>query len=49
MGAMALLRQFFHDADWYAKGGAKNKDLAIEAYNNIKSFRLFSKRTISLM
>ena len=36
MGAMALLRQFFHDADWYAKGGAKNKDLAIEAYNNIK-------------
>ena len=37
MGAMALLRQFFHDARWYAKGGAKNKDLSIEAYNQIKN------------
>ena len=37
MGAMALLRQFFHDANWYAKGGAKNKDLAIEAFNRIKN------------
>lgn len=37
MGAMALLRQFFHDAHWYAKGGAKNKDLSIEAYNQIKN------------
>ena len=33
MGAMALLRQFFHDADWYKKGGAKNTDLALEAHN----------------
>ena len=33
MGAMALLRQFFHDADWYKNGGAKNTDLALEAHN----------------
>jgi len=31
MGSMALLRQVFHDADWYAKGGATNKDLSLEA------------------
>ena len=33
MGAMALLRQFFHDAAWYKKGGAKNTDLALQAHN----------------
>ncbi len=33
MGAMALLRQLYLDADWYAKGNMKNKDLAIEALN----------------
>lgn len=32
MGAMALLRQFFHDADWYAKKGSKTKDLSLEAF-----------------
>ncbi len=37
MGSMALLRQFFHDAKWYATGSSKTKDLSIEAYNNIKS------------
>ena len=31
MGSMALLRQVFHDANWYAKGGATNKDLSLEA------------------
>lgn len=31
MGAMALIRQFYYDADWYSKGNANNKDLAIEA------------------
>ena len=41
MGAMALLRQFFHDADWYKKGGAHNKDMAIEAFNTIKSLPAF--------
>ncbi|WP_340066969.1 amidohydrolase family protein [Ascidiimonas aurantiaca] len=30
MGAMALLRQFYHDAAWYEKGNANTKDLAIE-------------------
>ncbi|PHS52393.1 MAG: amidohydrolase [Lutibacter sp.] len=34
MGSMALLRQAYFDADWYAKGGAKNKDLSLEALNN---------------
>ena len=41
MGAMALLRQFFHDADWYKKGGASNKDLAIEAFNGNKNLPAF--------
>lgn len=33
MGSMALIRQLYHDADWYAKGHSKTKDLAIEALN----------------
>jgi imidazolonepropionase-like amidohydrolase len=37
MGSMALLRQVYFDADWYAKGGAKNKDLSLEALNNNKN------------
>ena len=31
MGAMALIRQFYYDLDWYKKGGSDSKDLAIEA------------------
>ncbi len=31
MGAMALIRQFIHDARWYAEGNASEKDLSIEA------------------
>lgn len=31
MGSMALIRQMYHDADWYAKGNVKRKDLALEA------------------
>ncbi|TYP72873.1 amidohydrolase family protein [Aquimarina intermedia] len=31
MGAMALLRQMYLDADWYAKGMADSKDLSLEA------------------
>ncbi|QHI39018.1 Dihydroorotase [Kordia antarctica] len=31
MGSMALIRQMYHDADWYSKGNAKRKDLALEA------------------
>ncbi len=36
MGAMALLRQTYLDADWYAKGNAKNNDLSLEALNKKK-------------
>ena len=36
MGSMALLRQTYNDAAWYAKGNMKNKDLALEALNNNK-------------
>ncbi len=37
MGTMALLRQAYLDAEWYAKGHAKNKDLALEALNKNKN------------
>ena len=33
MGAMALLRQMYYDADWYAKGNVTTKDLSLEALN----------------
>jgi imidazolonepropionase-like amidohydrolase len=36
MGAMALLRQTYMDAAWYAGGNAKNKDLSLEALNKNK-------------
>ena len=36
MGAMALLRQMYHDADWYAGGNAKNTDASLEALNKNK-------------
>ena len=36
MGAMALLRQTYLDAQWYANGGSKTKDLALEALNRNK-------------
>lgn len=37
MGSMALIRQVFHDAKWYAQGSANNKDLSLEAFNKNKS------------
>lgn len=37
MGAMALLRQTYLDAAWYAGGNIENKDLALEALNRNKS------------
>ena len=37
MGAMALLRQTYMDADWYAGGNTKNKDLSLEALNKNKN------------
>jgi imidazolonepropionase-like amidohydrolase len=36
MGSMALLRQMYNDADWYAKGNSKTKDLSLEALNSNK-------------
>lgn len=36
MGSIALLRQLYLDADWYAKGLSKTKDLSIEALNKNK-------------
>ncbi|AUC23341.1 amidohydrolase [Polaribacter sejongensis] len=47
MGAMALLRQVFNDADWYAKGNMKNKDLSLEAFNNNKNLlQIFETATV---
>ncbi len=37
MGAIALLKQVYHDAAWYATGNANNKDLALEAVQKNKS------------
>lgn len=31
MGALALLRQMYHDMDWYAKGNVDTKDRSLEA------------------
>ena len=31
MGAMALLRQVYHDANWYEKGNIPTKDRSLEA------------------
>lgn len=36
MGAMALLRQMYYDADWYAKGNIETKDRSLEALNKNK-------------
>ncbi|HEX9827574.1 MAG TPA: amidohydrolase family protein [Flavobacteriaceae bacterium] len=36
MGSMALLRQMYLDADWYAKGNSKTKDLSLETLNKNK-------------
>ena len=36
MGSIALLKQMYHDAKWYADGNADTKDLALEALNKNK-------------
>ncbi|CDF81122.1 amidohydrolase [Formosa agariphila KMM 3901] len=36
MGATALLRQFYNDADWYAKGNINVTDRSLEALNSNK-------------
>jgi len=37
MGAMALIRQTYLDASWYAGGNSKTTDLALESLNNTKN------------
>ncbi|MCK0157631.1 amidohydrolase family protein [Cellulophaga sp. F20128] len=37
MGSLALLRQMYADADWYAQGNSDTKDLSLEALNKNKS------------
>jgi imidazolonepropionase-like amidohydrolase len=41
MGAMALLRQMYSDANWYAAGNIKTKDRALEALNANKDLVSF--------
>ena len=37
MGALALLRQMYSDADWYSKGNSTTTDLSLEALNTNKN------------
>ncbi|WP_130734563.1 amidohydrolase family protein [Flavobacterium sp. J27] len=37
MGSMALIRQVYHDAKWYATGSSKTKDLSLESFNANKN------------
>ncbi|AXT60478.1 amidohydrolase [Aquimarina sp. AD10] len=37
MGAMALLRQVYHDAGWYISGNSATKDLSLEAFDRNKN------------
>jgi len=39
MGAIALLRQVYYDADWYEKGNVPTKDMSLEAMNRNKSLQ----------
>ncbi len=42
MGVVALLRQNYYDAEWYAKGGkSKETNLSLEAFNEIKALPSF--------
>src|SRR5690606_18447776 len=46
MGAVALLRQTYYDAEWYAQGGDQmERNLSLEAFNRIKGLpSLFDAR-----
>ena len=41
MGAMALLRQFYHDLKWYEDGGSTSTDMAIGQLSKIILFPKF--------
>ena len=40
MGALALLRQMYSDADWYSKGNSKTTDLSLEALEMLMEFNI---------
>jgi imidazolonepropionase-like amidohydrolase len=43
MGSMALLRQMYHDLEWYKNGNSPTKDLSLEALdNNQKLIQIFT-------
>ena len=43
MGSMALIRQVYHDAEWYEKGNSKTVDLSLDAFNqNKKLLQIFN-------
>lgn len=41
MGAIALIRQSFYDAQWYAGGKAKEYNVSLEKWNQLSSLPLF--------
>ena len=49
MGAMALLRQTYSDAKWYAAGNSDTKDRSLEALNKNKNFetKMIKKQSFS--
>ena len=50
MGKMALLRQVYHDAEWYKTGNTENKDLALKPLTNSKiSHKSFIPMIISML
>jgi imidazolonepropionase-like amidohydrolase len=43
MGSMALIRQVYHDAKWYAGGNSKTKDFSLESFTaNNKLLQIFN-------
>jgi imidazolonepropionase-like amidohydrolase len=37
MGSMALIKQLYHDAKWYAAGGSKTNDISLDVFNQNKN------------
>lgn len=49
MGSVALLRQTYYDADWFAKGGnASETNLSLTAFNQLKTLPAFFETTDKL-
>ena len=48
MGAMALIRQVYHDAKWYKNGSSDTKDRSLEAFNKNKGLpQIFDAGSLS--